>query len=222
MPARYRLEPCVGMTPGAVDRRPPCAIRPRPRHHDGVSERSSTADVEPAPTAAVDAPATASGTHRRRFKIDKTLLYVSLVVGLGLALVTRGLLLGVTGDERSHLPEAIERVDPVPDAEQALSQTSIVVDLATGYIGTLVIDGVAVETIDVSEVADDRVQPGQQVSLPPGAVYEPGNATLTFTPSAGAPIEEFLDGEHQVTVRYWPLDENEQRARTYTWSFNVV
>jgi hypothetical protein len=187
-----------------------------------VSDAPSTADLEPAPNAPVDVPDPDADEQPRWFKFDKTLLVVSLIVGLGLALVTRGLFIGVTGDERSNLPDAIERVDPVPDAEQALSQTSVFVDLAAGFTGALVIDGVAIETIDVSEAADDQVEPGQQVVLPPGAVYEPGNATLTFIPSAGAPIDEFLDGEHQVTVRYWPLDENEQRARSFTWTFNVV
>jgi hypothetical protein len=190
-----------------------------------VSDTPSTADLEPAPNLAVDGPDVPDDVGeapQRWFKVDKTLVIVSLVVGLGLALVTRGLFVGVTGDDRSNLPEAIEQVDPVPDAEQALSQTSVFVDLAAGYTGAISIDGIALETIDVSEAADDQVEPGQQVVLPPGAVYEPGNATLTFTPSAGAPIEEFLDGEHQVTVRYWPAEENEQRARSYTWTFNVI
>lgn len=193
-----------------------------------MSDAPPNADLEPAPTVASDVPDAddvrdSDGREQPRwFKLDKTLLIVSLIVGLGLALVTRGLFIGVTGDERSNLPDAIERVDPVPDAEQALSQTSVFVDLVNGYTGEIVIDGIAIETIDVSEVADDEVEAGQQVVLPPGAVYEPGNATLTFTPSAGAPIEEFLDGEHRVTVRYWPADQNEQRARAFTWTFNVV
>jgi hypothetical protein len=158
----------------------------------------------------------------RRRRPDKTLLIASLVVGLGLALVTRGLLIGVTGDDRSPLPPLIEEVRPVPEAEQALSQTSVFVDLAPGYTGVLIIDDVEIETIDVSEVANDRVEPGEQVSIPAGAVYERGNATLSFTPGAGAPIEEFSEGLHRATVLYWRLDETRQRARTYTWTFNVI
>jgi len=199
--------------------RNPC----RAGHHVGVPDTAPTTDDDTETSSVrddLDAPAPES--PRRRFKVDKTLVVVCLVVGLGLALVTRGLLVGVTGDDRSSLPDAIERVEPVPDAEQALSQTAVFVDLAAGYTGVLVIDGVPIETIDVSEVADDRIEPGQQVTIPPGAVYEPGNATLTFIPSAGAPIEQFLDGEHEVTVRYWLLEETEQRARSYTWTFNVV
>lgn len=187
-----------------------------------MSDSSPPIDLEPVAHGEIDATDASESPRRRRLKIDKTLLIVSLVVGLGLALVTRGLFIGVTGDDRSNLPDAIERVEPVPDAEQALSQTSVFVDLASGFTGELIIDGIALETIDVSAVAGEQVEPGEQVVLPPGTVYEPGNATLTFTPSAGAPIEEFLDGEHEVTVRFWPVDESEQRARSFRWVFNVV
>ena len=172
--------------------------------------------------AAVPADEVDGASPRRRWKIDKTLIIVSLVIGLGLALVTRGLLVSVTGDERSELPAAVESVDPVPDAEQALSQTSVFVDLESGFTGILVIDGVEIPTVDVSELADDQVEPGQQVSIPPVTVYEPGNATLTFLPSDGAPIEEFTDGEHRATLLYWPIDETRERARSFTWTFTVI
>ena len=159
---------------------------------------------------------------RRRFKIDKTLLLVSLVIGIGLALVTRGLMIGVTGDERAGLPPAVEEVNPVPQAEQALSQTSVFVDLASGYTGTLVIDGVEIPTVDVSSVSNDGVEPGEQISVPAATVYEPGNATLTFVPSDAAPISDFDEGIHEVTVLYWKLDETPQQARRFTWTFNVI
>lgn len=173
-----------------------------------------------APTHPEEHDATPPKARRRR--PDKTVVIASLVVGLGLALVTRGLLLGVTGDDRSPLPPLIEEIRPVAEAEQALSQTSVFVDLAAGYTGVLIIDDVEIETIDVSEVANDDVEPGQQISIPVGAVYEPGNATLSFTPGAGAPIEVFAQGPHRATVLYWRLDETRQRARTYTWTFNVI
>ena len=163
-----------------------------------------------------------AGAPRRRFKIDKTLLLVSLVIGIGLALVTRGLMIGVTGDERAGLPPLIEEVNPVPQAEQALSQTSVFVDLVSGYTGTLVIDGVEIPTVDVSALADRNLRPGEQVTVPAATVYAPGNATLTFVPGEGAAITEFDEGEHEVTVLYWALDETPQQARRFTWTFNVI
>lgn len=158
----------------------------------------------------------------RRRRVDKSLVIVSLIVGLGLALVTRGLLIGVTGDDRSSLPDAIESVDPVPSSEQVLRQSSVFVDLADGYTGVLVIDGIEIETVDISDLADDTVAPGEQVEIPPVTVYEPGNATLTFTPSAGAVFPQFEEGEHTATVVFWRVDESRARSRTFSWTFNVL
>ena len=158
----------------------------------------------------------------RRRRVDKTLVLVSLAVALGLVLVIRGLFVGVTGDERANLPDLIEEITPVPDAVQTLSQSNVFVDLATGYTGVLVIDGVELETINVDEVGNLAVEPGQQVDLPAATIYEPGNATLTFTPSSEAPIGEFESGEHRATVIYWRIDEGRERARSFSWTFTVV
>jgi hypothetical protein len=160
-----------------------------------------------------------SGGRRR---IDKTMLAVSFVVAVGLVLVVRGLFVGISADERAALPDLIDSVSPVPDAVQVLSQSNVVVDLASGHTGVIVIDGVEIETVDVGQLGDLAVEPGQQVELPPVTIYEPGNATLTFTPTDGAPIETFESGEHTATVIYWPVAEGRQRARSYTWTFTVV
>ena len=110
----------------------------------------------------------------------------------------------------------------MPDAVQVLSQTSVFVDLLTDYTGVLVIDGVEIETIDLSEIDSSAVEPGQQVDIPPATVYEPGNATLTYTPTEGAPIETFETGLHHVQVIYWRVEEGRSRAGLYAWTFNVI
>lgn len=152
-------------------------------------------------------------------KLDKRVILACFVVAVGVTFVARGLLVSVTGDDRAHLPAAVESVAPVPEAVQAFSGTSVFVDLVTGYTGELAIDGVTIESVNINDVP--RV-PGQQVDLPLKTIYEPGNATLTFTPEAGAPIDEFPDGQHTVRLTYWPLAEGRQSARTYTWTFTVV
>ena len=167
-----------------------------------------------------DGPTGAAQPPKRR--VDKTLLIVSLFVGLGLMLVVRGLLVGITGDERANLPELIEAVDPVPESVQVLSQSNVFVDLAAGHTGVLVIDGIEIETVNVDELGSVAVEPGQQVDLPSVTIYEPGNATLTFAPGQDAPIAEFTEGEHRAQVIYWKIDEGRQRARSYTWTFQVV
>lgn len=162
------------------------------------------------------------GRRRRRRPIDKSLLVVSLVIGIGLFLVIRGLAIGISGDDRVPLPELIEEVDPVPEAVQVPNQTRVFVDLATGYTGVLVIDGVEIETVSIRDLAETQsVEPGQQLELPPVTVYEGGNNTLTFVPNDDAPITEFTTGEHRAQVIYWQEEIGRQRAKSFSWTFNV-
>lgn len=158
----------------------------------------------------------------RRWWKDKTTLAMIGLLLVGSLLVARGLLVGITGDERADLPVFIQSVEPVPEAVQVLNQSNVFVDLETGHTGVLVIDGFEIETRSIDELSDDAVEPGQQVELPPVTRYEPGNATLTFTPSASAPITQFVDGEHTVEVIYWPIEDGRQFARSFTWTFTVV
>lgn len=170
----------------------------------------------------IDDPSAATAGAPRRRRVDKTLLIVSFVVAVGIMLVLRGLLVGVTGEDRSNLPDVIESVEPVPDAVRVLAQSSVFVDLAEGYTGRLVIDGEEIETVSIDAIGSGEFEPGRQITLPPATIYEPGNATLTFTPSAGAPIEEFGEGRHEATVIFWRIEDGPARARSYTWTFNTV
>ena len=137
------------------------------------------------------------------------------VVAIGFALS-----LAVTGDEGAGLPGQIERVEPVSGATQTPAQTSVLVDLAAGYEGVLVIDGLELETVNLSDLRDETT-PGQQVTLPPTTVYEPGNATLTFDPSPNSTITTFTQGRHVVQVIYWETVEGRGSARSYSWSLTA-
>ena len=88
--------------------------------------------------------------------------------------------------------------------------------------GVLVLDGVELETVNLDEIGSIDVEPGKQVDLPPVTVFEPGNATLTFTPTEGALVEEFESGLHRAEVVYWRVDEGHQRAASFRWTFNVI
>ncbi len=145
-----------------------------------------------------------------------------LVLGVGIFLVVRGLLVGITGDDRADLPSFVESVDPVPEAVQVPNQTNVFVDLASGFTGVLIIDGVELETVNVDELGQTDIEPGQQVELPPVTRFEPGNNTLTFTPNESAAITEFADGQHTAEVVYWRVEDGRQFARSFSWTFNVV
>jgi hypothetical protein len=166
---------------------------------------------------------TATPGRRPRRRIDKGLLGLSLVIAFGLVLIVRGIAISITGDERSKLPDAVEEVDPVPEAVQVLNQTQVYADLAFGYTGVFVIDGVELPTVDIGDVAASvNAEPGQQVDVPPDTIYEAGNATLTFLPSDRAAITEFTSGLHRVQLVYWKIEDGRGRARTFTWTFNAV
>lgn len=177
------------------------------------TEAGSDSDV-----AAESTVVTAREARRQRLGVA----IASAILAIGLFLVFRGIMAGVTGDDRARYPNAIEEVMPVPDAVQAFGRDSVVVDFVSGYTGELTIDGIAIDTVAIGDYVDPNPQPGDQVDLPPVAIYEPGNATLTFTPSAAAPIEEFAVGSHTVQVEYWKLVDGRQRPRVYVWTFNVV
>ncbi|MDQ3738866.1 MAG: hypothetical protein M3337_06835 [Actinomycetota bacterium] len=163
---------------------------------------------------------TVFGSQRRRF--DRPLLVASLAIAAGLALIIWGITVSVTGDERRPLPDAIESVSPADGASQAPQQSRFEVDLVTGYEGTLAIDGVELPVVRLDELGGIDQEPGAQIDVPPVAVFEPGNATLSFTPSEGAPITSLGPGTHRATVTYWKTSEGRGEARSYNWQFTVV
>lgn len=148
------------------------------------------------------------------------LLFASLAIAACLVAIGIAVAGSITGRDALNLPEVIEQIDPLPAAVRVPAQTSVFVDLQTGYEGVLVIDGLELETVNIDSLKDPN-KPGQQVTLPPTTIYEPGNATLTFNPSDEATISKFSQGEHRVQVVYWKVLEGRGSARTFTWTFNV-
>lgn len=194
---------------------------------DALSDAAAPDMASEAATAEIDVGADAAGRGRRggsrgrrgRRRLDRASLVVSFAIATGLVLIAVGFSVGITGDARVEYPPEIERVDPVPNSVSVLAQSSIFVDLQQGYTGVLVINGVEIPTFRIGEV---EVEPGRQVEIPPVTVFEPGNATLTFRPSPGAPVERFENGMQIVEVIYWREDIGRQRAESFVWEFNVL
>lgn len=154
---------------------------------------------------------------RRRF--DRGLLIASFVIACGAVLIIWGMVDALTGEDGVDRPDAIESLSPVENAVQVLQQEGILVDFQYGYESRLLVDGIEIPVTPLDSI---EVEPGQQIDLPPTAVFEPGNAVLTFQPTEGAPIESFSEGLHEATVIFFKTTEGPDTARSYHWTFNVV
>lgn len=150
------------------------------------------------------------------------MLLASAAIAVGLALIGWGLVVSVTGDDRDPLPDAIEFVRPGPGATQVPQQAGFEVDLQTGYEGRLAIDGTELPLVRLDELSSIDVEPGAQVDVPPVAVFEPGNAMISFTPSDEALVTTLNSGTHTARVTYWRTEEGRDTARSYSWEFDVV
>lgn len=171
-------------------------------------------DVEPADT---------EPRPKRRF--DRGLFIASLVIACGVALIIFGLTSAITGTDGIDRPEAIESVQPVENAVQVLRQDQIIVDLVAGYEARLVVDGIELPTSVIGQSNVDpnvQAQPGQQIDVPITAVFDPGNAVISFQPVEGALIETFTEGTHEATVYFWKIEEGPDQASTYSWTFEVI
>lgn len=149
---------------------------------------------------------------------------ISLGVAVGIVLIIAGLMAAETGRDALDLPEPVEGVAPGDGDTAVLRQTSISADLALGYEGVLIVQGVELPVTRLDELTAGGVAPlpGEQVELPPTAVFDPGNQVLSFTPTDGALIEELPQGTVQATVVFWRSDESRDRASSYSWEFEVV
>ncbi|MEI6744081.1 MAG: hypothetical protein WCL35_09960, partial [bacterium] len=131
-------------------------------------------------------------------------LLASIGIALGILLVIAGLGAAVTGRDALRLPEQIERLSPA-DNEKVLRQSEIMIDFVAGYEAVLIIDGVEIPTTRIDELTENGKQPrpGEQLEIPPTAIYDPGNYTLGYLPQEGGPITELKQGTHQATVLFW-------------------
>lgn len=153
-------------------------------------------------------------------RVDRSRLFVSMGIALGIVLIVFGFASGITGDDARSFPAAIERMSPA-DGDRVLRQAQIIVDFATGYEASLNIDGIELPVTRLDELSTSGAQPapGAQVELPATAVFDPGNNVISFQPQPGALIESFTQGEHVATVRYWKILDGEGKARSYQWRF---
>lgn len=176
------------------------------------------------PDASTVSPSRNGSTAPRRRRFDRGLVIASIVLATGLVLIGYAALNAVTGDERTSLPEAIERISPLPDAVNVPNQSAIVVDLADGYTGRLIVDG---QVFDASgpgalQIAATLPEPGVQVVRQPGVAFDAGTNVLQLTPGDEIGIPRWSVGLHLVTVEYWPIVAGPAESVAYRWQFTIV
>ena len=155
-------------------------------------------------------------------RLDREKLVVSAGVAVGIFLIFLGFSSATTGRESQRLPAEVESLTPGP-GDQVLRQSQIFVDLVEGYQASLKVDGIVLETTRLDELTSGGAapKPGAQVEVPPTAIFDPGNYTISFLPQEGAPITEFAQGKHTVTITFWKITDGPSKARSFTWEFEA-
>lgn len=162
--------------------------------------------------------------RRKIGKLSVERLLVSFAFATGVTLIVLGVVWSRTGRDSLNYPDAVESTSPAPGDRQVLRETSIEVKLQGGYEGYLTIDGIRLDTINLDDYLQSvgSPEPGQQIDLPATAIFDPGNARITFQPSDEAQITEFNNGIHNATVTFWKTIEGERTADSYSWTFEVL
>ena len=126
-----------------------------------------------------------------------------IIMTLILAVAVGGFVFVFSAPKQDLLPDrppAVEAVYP-EGGNLDLRQVTIVADLAPGYTGYLLIDGVEVPRDDVQFV--DALN------------------TLTLRPQAGSDYASLSPGPHCVTAVYHRIGEPESESDNYRWCFRL-
>ena len=110
-----------------------------------------------------------------------------------------------TGDDAvvNSRPDVVEQIIPRRDAE-ALSQSEIGIDLASGYEGGLILNGTAIPTDEL------RLVPEQN--------------QVFFAPAPGGTFESLPSGQNCVTAVVWKSADGPGTTSdlSFSWCFDVT
>lgn len=132
--------------------------------------------------------------------ITNNLIVAALVLVALAALVTAGMLAN-TGTDGPVSVSAVERFIPT-EGSVVIRQARVGIDLAPGFTGVLIVDGV-----EIPEDQLDRVE----------ALNE-----IYFAPREGTEIEAFEPGPLCMSALYWPVGADRSVARSTSWCFTVA
>jgi hypothetical protein len=142
-----------------------------------------------------------SSPYSTRFKLG-----AAAVVALAAAVFAVAFIAFDSGDEDPVLQggdaAVVETLIPRRNA-QVPQQTTIGIDVVTGWDAALVVDGV--------EIPEDQLSRTPEIGL------------VEFTPGEGRAVEELDPGQNCVTAVIWSLENGRGVAdRTIPWCFEVV
>ncbi len=135
-------------------------------------------------------------------KVLKRMIPFLLVIGSLAAIVYAGTL-NSGPDEIRATDEAVERLVPADGSPLAVRQAEVGIDLAPGWTGVLLVNGL--------EIPEDQLRRVEAQN----EVY--------FQPGAGKEIEAFEAGAIVVEAEIWrTASETRDDARSVIWSFGVA
>lgn len=142
------------------------------------------------------------------------------VVGLALAVAifAYGCQVGESADGPAGDPVIVEQFPP--PGGRALRQTEVGAHLALGYDGRLVVDGIAIP----EEQMEGALDPDDPANRRNVELYGPrmnNRHRVVFRPGPDKVIEEFAQGEVQITLRYFPAGRQETEALETSWTVTV-
>ncbi len=134
-------------------------------------------------------------------------LLIALMVAGALAALYAGIKATDTADDNpvtvSGRPDVVEAIQPGED-DEVIRQAELGIDLAPGYEGTLVVNGVA--------IPDDELR------------LVPEQNQVFFTPGGGKSIEALAAGPNCAMAVVWKSSEGRGTAndQSFTWCFEAL
>lgn len=115
----------------------------------------------------------------------------------------------VTGSDSTSqsLPDYVDRLIPA-SGDEALSQSTVGIDLAEGYDAYLVVEGVAIRNDATESDAD-------------GLTRAPSLGTIEYDPAPGRRVEKLSSPEACVDAWVWKSLDGPAGAKQINWCFKV-
>lgn len=147
--------------------------------------------------------------YSTRFKIFAALLLTAAAAAFVAAYLSTADSDDSTGGGNSF----VEQLIPGRDT-QLVQQGTVGIDLAAGWEGELVINGIAIPR----DQLDFRPNPVNGTTVP---VVNAGNM-LQFTPGEGKVLESLPVGNVCATATVWEAESGPDDSRLVTWCFDVI